>query len=113
MLAATFGILVHFIFMGNKQAIITADARLWVFGFLLAIVATVIPSFLVSLGMKKLGANNAAIVSSIGPVSTIVQAHYILGENISALQLAGTLLVIVGVLLIGWKSRRPETPPAD
>jgi len=28
-----------------------------------------------------------------------------LGENITALQIAGTLLVIAGVLLIGWKRK--------
>ena len=32
--------------------------------------------------MKQIGSNNVAIVSGIGPVSTIVQAHFILGEKI-------------------------------
>jgi drug/metabolite transporter (DMT)-like permease len=67
-------------------------------------VATVIPSFLISGGLKRIGSNNVAIISSIGPVSTIVQAHYLLGEKIVAEQIAGTLLVIAGVLLIGWKT---------
>jgi drug/metabolite transporter (DMT)-like permease len=68
-------------------------------------VATVIPSFLISAGMKKIGANNVAIISSIGPVSTILQAHFILGEPIFAAQIVGTVLVLLGVLLIGWKGR--------
>ena len=58
-------------------------------------------------GMKLIGGNNAAIVTSIGPVSTILQAHFILGEPIFPAQLAGTALVIVGVLLIGWKKKLP------
>jgi drug/metabolite transporter (DMT)-like permease len=66
----------------------------------------VIPSYLISTGMKRIGANNAAIVTSIGPVSTILQAHFFLGEKIFAEQIIGTALVIIGVLLVGWKANK-------
>ena len=66
-------------------------------------VATVVPSFLISAAMKRIGSSNLAIISSIGPVSTIIQAHFILGEQMFAEQIIGTILVIAGVLLIGWK----------
>lgn len=78
---------------------------LWTYGLLLALVATVIPSYLISAGMKRIGANNAAIVTSIGPVSTILQAHFFLGDKIFPEQIIGTVLVIIGVLLVGWKSK--------
>ena len=105
MLAATSAIFIHFIFNGSVSMLNTGSG-LWAYGLLLAIVATVIPSFLVSNGLKRIGANNVAIISSIGPVSTIVQAHYILGEKIFTEQIAGTLLVIAGILLISWKRSR-------
>jgi drug/metabolite transporter (DMT)-like permease len=78
---------------------------LWGYGLALAVIATVIPSYLISTGMKRIGANNAAIVTSVGPVSTIVQAHFFLGEPIFAEQIIGTVLVIVGVLLVGWRGK--------
>jgi drug/metabolite transporter (DMT)-like permease len=106
MLAATAGILIHYMLRGN-YTILQSGSRYWSYGILLAILATVIPSFLISFGLKKIGSNNVAIISGIGPVSTIVQAHFILGEKIFAEQMAGTILVIAGVLLIGWKSRAP------
>lgn len=81
---------------------------LWTYGFLLALVATVIPSFMLSAGMKIIGPNNAAIVTSVGPVSTILQAHFLLGDPIFAEQVIGTVLVIIGVLIIGWKGRGAE-----
>ncbi len=105
MLAATCGIFIHFLFEGNIQTLYTS-AALWKYGLLLAILSTVIPSFMVSNGLKRIGANNVAIISGIGPVSTIVQAHYILGEKIFAEQIAGTLMVIAGVLLTGWKRKQ-------
>ncbi len=104
MLASTAGVFLHFLFFGNYHAL-ESSTGLWVYGILLAIMATVVPSFLVSIGMKKIGSSNVAIISGIGPVSTIVQAHFILGEPVFAAQIAGTILVIIGVLLTGWKKR--------
>jgi drug/metabolite transporter (DMT)-like permease len=103
MLAATVGVLLHNLFTSNFSALNTGNG-LWWYGLTLAIVATVIPSFLMANGMKRIGSNNVAIISSIGPVSTILQAHFILGEPLLWAQVAGTVLVIAGVLLIGWKT---------
>lgn len=105
MLAATGGVFIHYAVAGNYQLLHSGTAY-WGYGILLAVVATVVPSFMISYGMKQIGSSNAAIVSAIGPVSTIVQAHFILGEKIFAAQVAGTLLVIAGILLIGWRSKR-------
>lgn len=124
MLTATLGVLTHFLVrsavvghaMGGHAAFPTGPGTgtLWGYGLALALVATVIPSYMLSAGMKRIGANNAAIVTSVGPVSTILQAHYVLGEPIFIEQAVGTVLVIVGVLLIGWKGAKAvgETPEA-
>lgn len=107
MLAATAGILVHFALRGRFD-VFNMGPFVWLFGILLAIIATVIPSFLLNTGMKRLGSNNVAIILAIGPVSTILQAYLFLGEKITVLQIMGTLLVIAGVLLIGWKRKQVE-----
>lgn len=104
MLASTGGIFIHFALKNNFQLPLFAAAGNWQYGLLLAVLATVIPSFLISFGLNRIGSNNVAIISCIGPVSTIIQAHFILGEQIQAPQMAGTILVVAGVLLIGWKS---------
>jgi drug/metabolite transporter (DMT)-like permease len=105
MLTATACVFIHFALKNNWSVLHEGGSQLWIYSILLAIIATVIPSFLLSAGMKRIGSNNVAIISSIGPVSTIVQAHFVLGEKIFAAQVAGTVLVIAGVLLIGWKAR--------
>lgn len=105
MLAATAGIFAHYSFAGGipvkEFSAIHAG-----YGLLLAIVATVLPTFMMSNAMKQIGSNNVAIISAIGPVSTIVQAHFVLHEHMGWAQWAGTILVISGVLLIGWKNNR-------
>ncbi len=67
----------------------------------MALLSTVIPSYLVVAGIKRIGSDNAAIVGSIGPVSTIIMAYFFLQEAISLLQLIGTALILAGVLLVG------------
>ena len=104
MLTATMGVLAHF-FVASDYSQLVLTKELTTYAILLAVVATVIPSFLIAYGMKTIGANNTAIVTSIGPVSTILQAHWILGEHIFTAQIIGTVLVIIGVLLIGWKQK--------
>jgi drug/metabolite transporter (DMT)-like permease len=119
MLTATVAVLLHFFLRqlaggaapggGHSPIPIGAGSgALWGYGILLALVATVIPSFMLSAGMKRIGANNAAIVTSVGPVSTILQAHFFLGDAIFIEQVVGTVLVIIGVLMIGWKGRKGD-----
>lgn len=105
MTVACIGVLLHFFINGNFTVIESGNTKFWLYGILLAVIATVIPTFLISAGLKKMGSNNVAIVSSIGPVSTIIQAHFILGERIFTAQIAGTILVIAGVVMIGWKRK--------
>ena len=104
MLSATVGIFIHFLLTKQIQQI-PFSVSLTGYSIALAIFATVLPSFLMSNGMKRIGSNNVSIITSIGPVSTILQAHLFLGEHIIPAQIIGTALVISGVLLIGWQTR--------
>jgi drug/metabolite transporter (DMT)-like permease len=105
LLSSTAGVFIHYVIKGEYHAF-EASSELWWYGILLALVATVIPTFMLSAALKKIGSNNVAIISSIGPVSTILQAHYFLGEEIFTLQIVGTLLVLAGVLLLVLKTKK-------
>ena len=67
---------------------------------LLATVCTVLPVFATAEALRRVGANLVAIVGAVGPVATILLGFIILGETLTALQLAGALLVVGGVLLV-------------
>ena len=94
------GVLLHYFFTSN-ESLLAFSADVYMYSIAMAVLSTVIPSFLISEGIKRIGSGNASIVGSIGPLSTIIQANIFLQEPVFALQVAGTVLVLVGVMLIG------------
>lgn len=89
----------------NQLAIFHFSTEVYVLGILLALIATVFPSFLIMQGIKIIGASNAAIIGSIGPISTIALAYIFLDETLGELQWIGTFLVILGVLMISLQKK--------
>lgn len=72
----------------------------------MAIFSTVLPVFLLSFAIKRIGSGNTSLIGSVGPISTIYMAYLFLGESISWLQVAGSSLVLAGVLIISLNSKR-------
>jgi drug/metabolite transporter (DMT)-like permease len=99
---ACIAVLLHYYFTSDRSLLgFTAPVYFYTLG--MALFSTVIPSYLISEGIKRIGSGNAAIVGSVGPISTIIQANIFLQEPVFALQMAGTALILVGVLLISTK----------
>lgn len=76
------------------------SGQVYALGIALAIFSTVLPVFLLSFAIQRIGAGRAALLGSIGPVSTIFMAYLFLGETISWVQMVGSSLVLAGVLTI-------------
>ncbi|HBG45738.1 MAG TPA: EamA family transporter [Deltaproteobacteria bacterium] len=103
--AATFAFLAQW-----RGRYVPEEPGAWVLLAALALVSTFIPVLTLALGIKRIGASKAALVSFIGPVSTAVLAWLILGEEMDLVQLAGMGLVIAGVLAISFdKSGKGRT----
>jgi drug/metabolite transporter (DMT)-like permease len=68
-----------------------------------AVLCTVLPVFLVMMGIARIGAPVASLAGMIGPVSTLFLAAVILQEPVTAIQLAGTALVLSGIYLLSKK----------
>lgn len=87
----------------SEVSIFSFSWEVYVLGFLIAVFATVIPSFLVSASIKMISSSNFAIVAGIGPISTIILAAIFLNERLTLLQLFGALIVIIGILFVSLK----------
>jgi len=66
----------------------------------IAIFCTLIPSFLISAGVKVIGASRAGIVGAVGPLMTIILSNYLLNEPLGWMHFVGLTLVVVGMRLL-------------
>ncbi len=99
MIVSTFCILVHYAFQGSFD-LFSYPKEVYYLGLAMAIFSTLIPSFLVSAAIERLGASSFSIFGSLGPISTILLAYFFLDERITILQTFGMLVVILGVSVV-------------
>lgn len=102
---AAMGVISHY-FINNSGSLLQFPRQVYELSIGMAIISTVVPAFLVSAGIKRIGASDASIVASVGPIATIVMAYIFLNESLSGTQLLGTALVLGGVLLISLRKKK-------
>ena len=99
MTVASIATLVHFAFR-HGVALTGFPADVYLLALIMAVFSTVLPAFLMNAGIRRIGAGSASIISTTGPIATLVLAYMILDEAITMLQLAGTFFVLAGVYVV-------------
>lgn len=102
MIVSTMSVLTHYA-IASPTSILSFSKEVYYFGVALAVFSTVIPTFLLSAGIKVIGAGRASIIASVGPVATIVMGYVFLNEKVTVSEMIGTALVLGGVLLVSVK----------
>jgi drug/metabolite transporter (DMT)-like permease len=87
----------------HPVAALNLSFRVYALSIAMAVFSTVMPAFLLAAAMRRVGSVHTSMIGSIGPVSTILLAYVFLGELMSLEQIAGSILVLTGVLLISLK----------
>ncbi|MEC7546501.1 MAG: DMT family transporter [Pseudomonadota bacterium] len=96
MASATLATLVHYVITEGVR-LPDMDATRWSGTLLLALLATVAPSFMVSEAIKRIGPAKASVSGTIGPVMTTIMAILFLGEPFGWAAVVGMTLVMIGV----------------
>lgn len=100
MLASTAYALIHFL-LTNELSDLQVNGSIWFYATLLAVFSTVLPSFMVSEAIARIGPSRTSIVGTTGPVLTIMMAVILLGEPFGWIHFGGMVLVMLGVALLG------------
>jgi drug/metabolite transporter (DMT)-like permease len=100
MLVSTGATALHFL-VEQPLAALVQPLPIYLYGAAMALFSTVLPVFWQSAAIRRIGAGRAALVGTLGPVLTIFFGWLLLGEQISAAQLAGAALVVAGILVVG------------
>ena len=92
-------VLLHFAVTHPLPLLWQAPAPVQWLSLVNATVCTVLPVLAIMLAVQRVGSSLAAQVGMLGPVSTIVMSLWLLDEPMGPAQIAGTVLVLIGVLL--------------
>jgi len=104
MLASTLFVVAQFL-LTRPLAALAVPRSIHAISLAMAVFSTVLPTWLIAESIRRMGANAASLVGSLGPVFTIGLGAMILGEAVHAIQLAGAALVLGGVMLVTLKPR--------
>lgn len=78
----------------------------------IVLIATVIPVVTFLAGLERVGPTNAAMLSTLEPVVTVLLAAWLFGEQLPAVALVGGALILVAVILLTRNELR-EIKPAE
>lgn len=81
------------------ELVLSLTPKAWGAILVLGIVCTVIAMAALLQGVKRIGASRTAIISTFEPVSTSILGFWLLRETITNWQIAGGMLVLLGVIM--------------
>jgi len=93
------------ILKGNIMSIPWQNAQTWEVGLLLATAASIVPFYMILVGIERLGADQAAILSTFELPMTFILAAVFLNEFPTGDQWIGGGLVLGGILLLNWRRK--------
>jgi drug/metabolite transporter (DMT)-like permease len=91
--------LLQFVIMRPLSAL-SMPVQVYGLAIAMALVSTVLPVFITSEALRRIGANQVALFGALGPVTTLFFGWVGLDEVMSPVQLAGAALVLAGVALV-------------
>lgn len=94
---------------GDIISIPWQNPKIWEIGLLLATVASILPFYMILVGIERLGADQAAILSTFELPMTFILAAVFLNELPTGDQWIGGSFVLGGILLLNWRRNGEQT----
>jgi drug/metabolite transporter (DMT)-like permease len=92
--------LLQMLVMRGAAALLAPVWQVQLLAIELSVFSTVLPIWLIAEAIRRLGAGQTAVISSLGPIITVALAVLLLGEPLGILQVVGAAAVIAGVRLV-------------
>jgi len=105
MLVSTVATLLHF-FISQPMTTLVQPVPVYLHAMGMSLFSTVLPVFMASAAIRRIGASKTALIGTLGPILTIFFGYWLLDEPLTGWQMGGAGLVLAGVMLV---SKRPVT----
>lgn len=97
MLSAAMAMVLHYVIAHPVAQLSQLSPTVYIWCAVTALLFTVLPSFMMSAGVRQIGSAKAGAVGMVGPVATVLIAGTVLGEAVSVLQIVGLGVVMFGI----------------
>lgn len=101
----------------NELALSTLTAKSWGISLAFSLLCTVVALSLLQIGIKHVGASNAAILTTFEPITSIVCGVLLLGEAVTFVKIVACALIMIGVVILSLSKQKPSkedaAAPAD
>lgn len=97
--SAALALCIHFACTSDLSAL-RLTGKAWSLLVTMTVLTNVLPLFMLSAGIARIGAARAAILTSVGPPATLIMAWLWLGERLHLVQIAGAAVILAGILIL-------------
>lgn len=100
MTASAAALAAHFVVTGSYAALPGYDPGTWGLLASIGIVCMFFPVLLQAEGLRRVGAVRGAVITTVGPPTTVILAYWLLGERLTLWQVLGMALIVCGILVL-------------
>jgi drug/metabolite transporter (DMT)-like permease len=100
---ATLCCFVHFLMSHSLTKLTQLPSQVWLLSAVLGFFCTFLPATLLTQGIRRIGAPQAALISGVSPVITLALGAWLLNDKLTLWQFCGAGLILLGVMFISYK----------
>lgn len=98
-------VIVQFVLL-HPLASLELPWQVYALGAAIGVLSTVLPIFMVSEALKRIGAMQVSMLGALGPIATICGDVWILGAPVTTVQVGGSIMVFIGVWIISSQAKK-------
>jgi drug/metabolite transporter (DMT)-like permease len=112
MTAAPLCLVPHFLVTRDIAELTVIEPQAWLLLALLAVLCMFLPALFQAEGVRRIGAQRGAVLSTVGPPTTVLLAWLLLDERLILWQWLGVALIVLGILALDLeRSRKSDLKP--
>jgi len=105
LLVSAIAVFVHFIIQKGFD-FLSFPTEVYVICLIMAIFSTVLPSYMISAAIQKIGSPKVAIMGGLGILSTIIMSVLFLGDTLAFTDILGGAFIVVGVMWLNLSKKK-------
>lgn len=97
----------------NELVLSSLTTKSWIISSVFAFLCTVVALSLLQVGIKYIGASEAAVISTFEPITSVIFGVLLLGEKVTPLKIVACILIFAGVLILSFAKENTKDDLLD